>query len=50
MTQLKQGQHYDPQNTQTIKDLSALLGALKKHLQEEGCNHTLREILEEALK
>jgi hypothetical protein len=50
MTKLKVGQHYDTPALQTVQDATALLSAIKKHLeQEEHCNHTLSEIVQEAL-
>jgi hypothetical protein len=50
MTHLKKGQHYDRQPATTARDAAAILDAIKKHLYEKDCNHTLREIVEEGLK
>ena len=47
---LKRGQHYDDVSSTDVRDASAILRAIKKHLSEERCNHTLREIVEEGLE
>ena len=47
MIHLKRGQHYDEDRLAIV---AAILGAIKKHLDEEDCKHSLREIVEEALK
>jgi hypothetical protein len=49
MTYLKKGQHYDSVTSATARDAAAILGAIKTHLYEKNCNHTLREIVEEGL-
>jgi hypothetical protein len=46
MTQLKRGQHYDD----PVAEARALIGSIRKHLEEERCNHSLREIVEDGLK
>lgn len=50
MTDLKKGQHYDNVDTAKIKDAAAILYAIKKHLMERDCKHTLREIVQEGLE
>jgi hypothetical protein len=50
MPLLKRGQHYDRQDPETVKAASAILNAIKRHLNEERCNHTLTEIVHEALE
>lgn len=47
MIHLRRGQHYD-EDPESIA--AALLGAIKKHLDEEDCKHSLREIVEEGLR
>ena len=46
MTHLKRGQHYD----QDIADVTEFIHTIRKHLEEERCNHSLREIVEDGLK
>ena len=50
MTRLKRGQHYDSEDPELVREASRILRAIRKHLSEERCNHTLREIVEEGLK
>ena len=50
MTRLRIGQHYDSAGQVQVKEATRILSAIKKHLDEERCNHTLREIVEEGLK
>ena len=33
----------------TVTEATRIIRAIKMHLQEERCNHSLREIVEEAL-
>ena len=50
MTDLKKGQHYDTVDSAKVRDAAAILHAIKKHLMENDCKHTLREIVQEGLK
>jgi hypothetical protein len=47
VTPLRKGQHYDNTDPSKVRDATLVLSAIKKHLQEKECNHTLKEILEE---
>ena len=49
MIRLKRGQHYDSNEQEAVKDATLILNAIKKHLNEERCNHTLSEIVKEGL-
>jgi hypothetical protein len=47
LTHLKVGQHYDEDPTRTA---TMIIAAIRKHLKEERCNHSLREIVEDGLR
>ena len=47
MTHLKRGQHYDEDPVGTA---TALIGSIRKHLEEAECHHSLRQIVEDGLK
>lgn len=34
----------------TVSEATRIIRAIKKHLQEERCNHTLSEIVQDALE
>ena len=46
MVYLKKGQHYDRE----LADATALIHTIRQHLEEDECNHSLREIVEDGLK
>ena len=50
MTSLKKGQHYDSVDSAKVRDGAAILHAIKKHLMERDCKHTLKEIVQEGLE